>query len=56
MAKKDSNFVPQSEASKKASNAAYKRFALGALTDLYKEQQEKAAAAASTSKPKKGKK
>lgn len=42
MADKETKFVPQSEASKKASNAAFKRFAV-TLTGLYEEQQKKAA-------------
>lgn len=40
MAEKETKFIPQSEASKKASNAAFKRFAV-TLTEMYKEQQEK---------------
>lgn len=38
MSTKATNFVPQSEASKKASNERFKRFALGRLTDLHKEK------------------
>ncbi|MBB4580364.1 hypothetical protein GGE45_002694 [Rhizobium aethiopicum] len=45
MAEKETKFVPQSEASKKASNERLKRFALGPMTDLYNEQQKKSAEA-----------
>jgi len=43
MSTKATNFVPQSEASKKASSAALRRFAFGAMTELYKEQQAETA-------------
>ncbi|RVL04738.1 hypothetical protein [Sinorhizobium meliloti] len=43
MSAKASNFAPQSEASKKASNESFKRFALGPLTELHKDRLEKPA-------------
>lgn len=41
MSKNTTKFVPQSEASKRASNDRFKRFALGPLTELYKANQKK---------------
>lgn len=42
MKEKTTNFVPQSDASKKASGERFKRFA-ATLADLHKEQQENSA-------------